>query len=251
MRPTILAPSPTLRPFVKRFMVIETDAGDASTVMPDTSLVLAFRFEGEGQQGGQRLPNFALAGLRDSVRKLTHAKGGILLTLFTETGASAFLRPPLDELFNDTIPFDCVMNRQLLRPLEDRLFEAPSHTRRVETIEEFLLSQLRPVATPDVDYAARAIRRAHGRVRIEELAQEVGLSQSALERKFRRIVGASPKRLASISRLQYVVRRRLEGANLGDIAHAAGYFDQPHFVRDFKSYTGQAPEAFFKETRFW
>jgi AraC-like DNA-binding protein len=73
----------------------------------------------------------------------------------------------------------------------------------------------------------------------------MGLSQSALERRFRREVGASPKKCAALVRLRHVVRLRRAGVSLTDIAHAAGYADQPHFIKDFKRFTGQAPESFF------
>lgn len=79
----------------------------------------------------------------------------------------------------------------------------------------------------------------------------MGLSQSALERRFRKAVGTSPKQFASISRLQYVSSRYAAGGSLSEIAHDAGYFDQPHFVKDFKAFTGQPPDAFFRTTRLW
>ena len=78
----------------------------------------------------------------------------------------------------------------------------------------------------------------------------MGLSQSALERRFRREVGASPKKFAALVRLRHVVRLRRAGVSLTDIAHAAGYADQPHFIKDFKRFTGQAPESFFRDNRF-
>jgi len=256
MHATSLPPSAALRPFVKQFLVVETEADDTSTLLPATSLVLGFRFGGIGRQvvGGQpvELPRFTMAGLRDSVRTLTHEKGGILLATFTETGAAALLREPVDSLFNATIPFDCLVDRTLLRPLEDRLFEAKGHAERAEELDRFLLSQLRD-ATPDfeVAQALASIRSAHGSVRIAELAQRAGLSQSAFERRFRKTVGTSPKLFASIVRLQYVVDRQAAGGSLAEIAHDAGYFDQPHFVKDFKAFTGQAPESFFRTHRFW
>lgn len=237
-------------------MAIDTDAGDASTLLPDTSTVLAFRFEGVGEMEtrGQvtKVPGFALSGIRNSTRRMTHAKGGVFLTVFTEAGASAFLREPLDEVFDDTIPFDCFVDRAVLRPLEDRLFEAKAHAGRAEAMERFLLTQLKnPAPGLDVDYAVATIQRAHGNLRIEDLARNFGLSQSALERRFRKAVGVTPKKLASIARFQHAVRRHVEGVNFGEIAHEVGYFDQSHFVKDFKAFTGQAPETFFKTTTFW
>jgi len=85
-------------------------------------------------------------------------------------------------------------------------------------------------------------------VRIEELARQMGLSQSALEGRFRRNVGTSPKQFASILRLKNAVRLRALGHDFTSIAHSAGYSDQSHFTNDFKRVTGLAPSAFFQQS---
>jgi methylphosphotriester-DNA--protein-cysteine methyltransferase len=68
---------------------------------------------------------------------------------------------------------------------------------------------------------------------------------SALERQFRAVVGASPKSLARLARLQHVCRLWDAGRSLTEIAFEAGFSDQPHLVRDFRLFTGTAPEQFF------
>jgi len=77
---------------------------------------------------------------------------------------------------------------------------------------------------------------------------DYGLSQSALERRFRRNVGTSPRRFASILRLKNAVRLRAVGHDFTSIAHSAGYSDQSHFTNDFKRVTGLAPSAFFQQS---
>lgn len=113
-------------------------------------------------------------------------------------------------------------------------------------MEDLLLAQAGE-ARPDplVAAAVALIERTEARMRIEELARRIGLSQSALERRFRRFVGASPRRFASLVRLQNVLRLHEAGADLTTIAHAAGYSDQPHFIKDFKRFTGLSPGSFF------
>jgi transcriptional regulator GlxA family with amidase domain len=87
--------------------------------------------------------------------------------------------------------------------------------------------------------------RAPPDARIEQLVRYIGLSQSALERRFRRIVGASPKKFASLVRVKTIQRLHAAGVDFTSIAHAAGYFDQSHFIHDFKRMTGLAPESYF------
>jgi AraC-like DNA-binding protein len=98
--------------------------------------------------------------------------------------------------------------------------------------------------------AAAQIRKRHGAVRMEELARALDLSLSALERRFHKKLGTSPRKFASIVRMRHVLQLRRAGGSLTEIAHQAGYCDQSHFIKDFKSFTGLAPESFFRQTSF-
>ena len=89
------------------------------------------------------------------------------------------------------------------------------------------------------------IRNSHGRASIRALASHAAMSLSALERHFRAAVGATPKKLSRLARLQHVCRLWDTGKSLTDIAFEAGYCDQPHMVRDFRLFTGVSPEEFF------
>jgi methylphosphotriester-DNA--protein-cysteine methyltransferase len=65
-----------------------------------------------------------------------------------------------------------------------------------------------------------------------------------LEKRFRNIVGASPKKFASIVRLQNVVKNYTSGESLTHTAFESGYYDQAHFIHDFKQFTGDSPQKF-------
>jgi AraC-like DNA-binding protein len=105
--------------------------------------------------------------------------------------------------------------------------------------------------TPDpvARAAAAQIQERHGAVRMEELARGAGLSLSALERRFRKAVGATPRKFASVVRLRHVLRLRNGGGTLTEIAYQAGYSDQAHFIKDFRNFTGLAPQSFFQRFR--
>jgi AraC-like DNA-binding protein len=255
LKHTVLRPSEPLQPFVKRFEVVHSFTERVHTLLPDTSLVACFRLDGVARlHGASVLPaailsSAILSGMQDGVRAVTHRAGSeVLLTVFTEAGAAAFLREPLDQLFNQTLPADCLLQGQGLDYLMERMMETWDNVRRIDLLQRFLLGRLRVEAPDRVAQAVAAhIRRSYGAVRMERLANAVGLSVSALERRFRRNVGTSPRKFASIVRLRHVLRLRKAGCNLTEIAHRAGYFDQPHFIKDFKGFTGLAPEAFFAQ----
>src|SRR5262249_35778190 len=237
-------------PFVKRFLVIEFSTAHKDSHLPDTGLVVAFCYKGDlALDGGIKAPQAAITGLWDTRRSHDHGRdSAVVLAAFTATGAAAFLRHPMDEFFNATVAMDGLLGRPTaLNLVNEQLAEATQHAHRIQLIENFLIA-CATTTSPDplVSAAVSWIEESQAIARIGELARRVGLSQSALERRFRRVVGASPKKFASIVRLRHVLYLRSKGAGLTSIAHAAGYYDQSHFIKDFRRFSGLAPESFFR-----
>jgi AraC-like DNA-binding protein len=253
----VVAPSARLQPFVRRFEMVETFSERIHALLPQTSAIACFRLDGvarmHGRSSSSALPATLFAGVQDRTRSMTHLPGShVLLTVFTEVGAAAVLREPLDQVFNRTVPMDLFLRRSRVDEVREQLKETGENAGRVEVVERFLLGRLPSEATPDpvTETAVAHIRKRHGAVRIEELARVMNLSLSALERRFRKKVGASPRKFASIVRMRHVLRLQRAGGSLTEIAHRAGYCDQSHFIKDFKSFTGLAPESFFERTSF-
>ena len=83
-------------------------------------------------------------------------------------------------------------------------------------------------------------------MRIEALAESLGWSRRQLERKFLARVGVGPKSLASIFRFHTVYKRirQSRDGRYGDLVRH--YFDQSHFVKEFKRYSGLTPTTYFR-----
>jgi AraC-like DNA-binding protein len=247
----IQAPCEALRPFVKRFLVVKFPTTHKNSWLPGTGMLAGFPFKGHCILDGKtRVSVAAVTGLSDRARHYEHSENsGMVLAAFTAPGAAALLRHPVNEFFNDTAALDDILgNSTQLNLIHEQLAEARNHARRVQVVEKFLVARIAKARLDTfVCAAVSTIEEAHGMVRIEKLARRVGLSQSALERRFRK-VGTSPKKFASFVRLRHVVRLRARGADLTSIAFAAGYSDQSHFINDFKQMTGLAPKSFFQRT---
>ena len=248
-------PIELLKPFVKTYLIIESQNESVNRVVPDTSLVMSFRYKGQvnnsaGEIKKNVLPSSAFSGLRKSVCTFNYSKNtGNILVLFKEARASAFFKEPLHELFEENVSLDNFINHQDLSIIEEQLSGANNNAQRINLIETFLLSRLYDYK-PDklILTALQKIHLAKGVVKIRDLANTLCISQDAFEKRFRRVVGTSPKQFSSIVRIDSIINGRQQ--KLNDIIFNAGYFDQPHFNRDFKLFTGQTPTDFFKAPSF-
>jgi AraC-like DNA-binding protein len=252
------APSPALAPFIRAYEIIETREAVTRMLLPDTCIIIGFRYAGSAtllndvvqDDARRQLPNVCVTGLRTSVREMhTAANSGIILAKFRAAGAAPFFTSPLHHLFGTACPPGDQMEGDGDRI--DAIITAQTDDERVARVEQFLLARHRP-AEPDVIVGAalRAIGAAAGALRVRTLAQALGVSQDALEKRFRRTVGSSPKQFATIVRVRQAVELSRESPSLTALALDAGYYDQSHFIRDFRAITGDAPGHFFQHARF-
>lgn len=251
---SIALPCEPLRPFVERYAVVRSTSDVPFNVLPGTGLVLGFQFSGAvkrvDQRGSRKLHRSGITGLHGAAATFQNEAGtGTVLVYFREAGATAFFPEPLNELFGQSLSLEQFMLRSELVLLEERLEEAATDAGRVAVVEAFLLERLRP-AKPDalVVGALALIHRSKGSIRIEQLAEQLHTSRSPLERRFRKAVGATAKQYAGIVRMRQVLGAHVPGAALLDTALEAGFYDQAHFIKAFRAFTGEAPQRFFGPT---
>lgn len=251
------SPAESLEPFVKKYLILETEEERVNNVFPEGSLAMALRFRGEVDflNGGsqERLPPAALSGLRKSRRLIRYsAKAGNILVIFREGAAGAFFKEPLHELAGQSVPLEYLEGYKTVSRLEERLAESAGHEVKIRLVEDFLLSALRrPQVDQAIFSALQYIRSAHGTIRVAHLADVACLSRDAFEKRFRKVVGLPPKTYSYLIRMRSVLNSSLTEGSLAETALNWGYFDQPHFNRDFKNFTGQTPTEFLKSPRFW
>ncbi len=231
-------------------MVVEFPNLHHDVHLPDIGAVAAFSLQGECRlEGGYSAPATSFTGLYETSRAHEHRHHhAVLLATFTPVGAAALLRAPLEEFAGVTTDLASILGQPTeLHQIQELFAEAANHSQRIGLLENFLLARL-GVSEPDplVTAAVAWLEQGRGSRRIEDLTRYIGLSQSALERRFRRIVGVSPKRFASLVRLQQAVRLRTNGTDFATAAQTAGYFDQSHFIKDFRRATGTTPDLFFR-----
>ena len=254
MKFEIHTPCEQLRPYVKHLIVSESDESQSYRVLPGTSLVMGFQYTGRLAYLDNNLENplatAGITGLTDSYRVFKNtANTGSILLVFHETGAAHFFANPLNELFRQSLSLEHLFGREELSFVSEQLSIAQNGRERIRVIEQLLISHLNG-ANEDllVNKALQYIYHSKGTIRISELAKKLHTSQSPLEKRFRRIVGSSPKKFASIVRVKNVMSALDQGKD-EFILFDAGYYDQAHFIKEFKTFTSFTPEQYLKDIK--
>ena len=190
-----------------------------------------------------------LAGLHD-VHVFTEYAGdqrGFQVN-FTLLGAYRFLNLTMSDVANQCINLGDLLGEGEAGRLAERLAETTDWPARFDLMDEFLLARLargRPMA-PDVAWALKTLRSSRGARSIGALSRDLSCSRKTLIQRFHAQVGLSPKAVASILRFDFAVERirSADEESWADLAVACGYYDQAHFNRDFRRYSGRTPREF-------
>jgi AraC-like DNA-binding protein len=243
-------PTDNLKPYIKYFAVSENELENEYKVLPSSGLVIGFQYKGklttikDGQES--KLTSAGITGIADSFKIFKNSAGtGTVLVYFTEIGFTHFATHPANELFNLSLSLENIFDKNKVAEIEEKLALATTDKQRIKIVEQFLLSQLKDLQTDKlIVEAVKLIYQSNGTIRIKELNEKLFVSQSPFEKRFRKIVGATPKKFASIVRFNTVLNHLNETKSLTEICYEYDFFDQAHFIKDFKQFTGNTPENF-------
>lgn len=231
-------------------VISENNTAQQYKVLPSPGMVLGFQYIGQLMllQDGKdnRLSSTGVTGVADIFKVFANTAGvGTILVYFTETGFTHFSSCPAHELFNQSVSVDNFFSKQKVADVQEMLANAATDAQRIKIVEGFLLSQLKDKARDQlIIQAVNLIYHSKGGIRMKELHQQLHISQSAFEKRFRKLVGASPKKFASIIRFNTVLQDLGKEKTLTEICYDNNFFDQAHFIKDFRQFTGESPESF-------
>lgn len=167
---------------------------------------------------------------------------------FYPYGFANFVSVPIKSLANKETPIEQLFEKKTAKKLEQEIIQATDVHQRIKIIEGFLLNKLSEQSTVDniVRKTIDILLSTKGNTPINTILEEDLSKRRQLERKFVKQIGISPKQLGKVIRLQSALKMLLneEGENLTNIAYESEYYDQAHFIKDFKEFTGISPKDF-------
>ncbi|WP_186774478.1 helix-turn-helix domain-containing protein [Chitinophaga pinensis] len=133
--------------------------------------------------------------------------------------------------------------------LSEQLLHADSTTERIALLNDFLTEQClqhQQVNTEKTRYALQLLQEGDTTLSLQQLQQQLHITERSLERLFREQIGLSPKLISRITRFQKTLHAlsQPDADSLAAIAYKYDYSDQSHFIREFKTFSGTTPQQF-------
>jgi AraC-like DNA-binding protein len=174
-------------------------------------------------------------------------------TRFYPYGFANFVTTSIKDLANKETPIEKLFGEEPAKDLTQRIIQASGTEERIRIVEDFLLNKLNNEATIDgiVKSTIDAILSTGGNTNISTILKDDLSKRRQLERKFLKQIGISPKQLGKIIRLQTALKMLLnqKTTTLTKIAYESDYYDQAHFIKDFKEFTGTNPGEFLDDKK--
>jgi AraC-like DNA-binding protein len=254
----ILQPSPFLQNYIRHYCFMEAGAAEGNImerVIPTENVQLMFHY---GNPFGVckpdktviRQPRSIISGLTNNYADVTTmGEAGVVFVSFYPTGACHFFPFPLSEIENQDVDLSDIFHAEI-REVEEKLFLTNTLKEKMEVIENFLVNRFKPVVSYDsmlIQKGVELIKQSRGQISAHLLSEKLAVTPKSLERKFAGKLGKTPKQFIKLVRFQETLKDFSVNKyiNLTEYAYRNGYFDQSHFIHDFKTYSGYTPKEFF------
>ncbi|MFD3002787.1 helix-turn-helix domain-containing protein [Pontibacter toksunensis] len=266
MKAEIFKPSPSLSRYIDNYMLVDIDWRNTAALtnvwrlIPYGKVSMLFLYgdpheyslQGATESMQHTRQAFLVVQLTQPIWLKLTGRTRLIKIQFKSSGAQRFLPVNMEEFRNvPSLDLEAVWGGAIKELLE-QLEEASSDTERIGKLNGFLERRLLPQLdlVDYVDYTIQQMKACNGNMAIKGLEQKLGISTRQLERLFRARIGLSPKEMGKIIRLNgaFSSLEADPGISLTSLSYEAGYYDQSHFSRDFKSIAGVSPTKLLSES---
>ncbi len=254
-----LTPAPALRPYVRCYYLLEGDFGGRTTdvFFADGCPELVFNVGVDFYRDGAREAWTKVIGqITRPLHVSAAGRGRSFGVWFRPHGLSAFTGVAASELTDTAVESGALFGTTFGEALGESLSQgadvgggtdAMTLANQVDALLSAVLRRRTPVASAElVGFAVRCLTETKDARRIDNVAQACNMSTRQLQRLFREHVGLRPKQYQSIARFRETidVLNDASRGSLTETAYAAGYFDQAHFIREFRRFAGVTPSRY-------
>ena len=245
----VYSPSPALSDYICCFWSLDTLSSPyTELVYPTGNIQLIFHYREpfiDKDSSGYEIiqPEFSVCGQKISFSSVTAQENcGMIAAVLKTEAASALLGLPLHEITGRIISFTDIFRNW--KNSAWKFADSSDDFSRIEIIENFLLRHIRIKSQYHSHFIKKSIneiRENRGMNLPFKTMDKFDLSERSLQRIFREEVGLSPKKFSEIVKFENSITLLNQGKTMTDVCYEAGYYDQPHFIKTFKQFTGLTP----------
>jgi AraC-like DNA-binding protein len=255
-------PGPPLNSFVELFWYYDgfpKRPHRKERLMPDGSVELVINlredevrtYDRENLSKCERLPGTVVCGPHSGFFVIDTAEQDSVIGIhFKPGGAFPFFAEPAAELHNLHVSLEDLWGREA-RLLRERVLEAPTPDMKFQVLEACLIEQaFKPLERHRaVGFALGLFRNIHTAPAMARVSDQIGISSRRFIQLFSNEVGLTPKLYCRVRRFQQVLQTIHGGIEVEwvDLAADCGYFDQAHFIHDFKAFSGINPTTYLAQ----
>lgn len=249
-----IIPNKILNPYVQSIWIQDNNS-DASkiefqptTVLPATNTEFIFHYKDPfikiDNNNDVILPKFLFCGQRTKpVYVKAAGKTGMIIFNMSPFRVSSLINLNMSETVDKTIDFYDIFDSKILRETEEKFDEANDPLKKIKIMEDFLISILKGNREDLlVSNISDKINFNFGKIHISKIAKEYKISRRNLFRRFNNNFGVNPKQLSRIIRFQKALYLKKSGMQWADICEKCNYYDQSHFIKEMKEFSGVSPE---------
>lgn len=195
--------------------------------------------------------NFHFSGLRTRAVKIIQV--GKIRTIgisFKPYGLYSLFNIPISKFTDKLIELKDLQNK-LSHLLKERLLEEENELKKILVIEEELMKIMRTnyaMTDNNINLFNQFISSTNYKFRVNDFCEQVGISERHLERLFKKYIGISPISFYRLTRFQRISNRLIynDFSKLSSLALEYDYYDQMHFIKECKSFSGITPSKLSK-----
>lgn len=263
MKTNLFKPSSSLTNYIDNYMLVDidwsktTELANVWRLIPYGKVAMFFlygdtweyNFQGATAPMRREGRAFLVGPLVQPIWLKFTGRSRLIKIQFRSSGAQRFLPVNMEEFRNmPSLDLEAVWGKAISELLE-QLEESPTDIESISKLNNFLEKRLLPQQDhiDYVDYTIQQMKANNGNISIKGLEQKLGICTRQLQRHFLAKIGISPKEMSKLIRLNsaFCSLETDPGISLTNLSYEAGYYDQSHFYRDFKSISGVSPTSFF------
>ncbi|KTD22649.1 transcriptional activator FtrA [Legionella lansingensis] len=220
------------------------------TVLPDLYVVLGFQYSGSllliNNNQNIQLSRCGFSGLQTRPKKYqcTSADTKTLLIKFYPWAIPCLMRESSQTLTNNAVSFGDILSVFEQERFEELLFTAPTPCELSTRLEEFFNHLRIGNIDKKVDnHFIGLIKQTMNNscYQVKQLEEISGYTTRTIERRFKELVGFSPKKFLLLKRFQLTLKYLQAGLSWEDIMEKCAYYDQSHLINSFKEFSGAPP----------